>query len=132
MAAPRSAIPLTAIFETCEKLYARDGFVKWADVGKVHGLSRQAIQLRLKAALQRGELDQATHERWMSMSARAATSRERRRLSREADAERQRARVQLVLTPENEQWLRRECIFRKMRSIDIINGLITKAREASE
>lgn len=129
MAATRSAIPLPEIVATCERFFARDGFVKWSDVAAVHGLSRQAIQLRLKAATERGDLEPGTMERWASMSARVATSRENRKRSREADRERDRLTIRTVLTPENVAWLRAECVYRKLRTNDIINGLINKARE---
>jgi hypothetical protein len=132
MAATRSAIPLTEIVATCEKFYARDGFVKWADVAAVHGLSRQAIQLRLKAATERGDLEPGTIERWASMSARAAATRESEKRQRERQAERQRLLIRTELTPENIAWLRAECVFRKLRTNDVINGLINKARENKE
>lgn len=118
------------LFDTCEKLYQLNGFVKWSDVGKVLGVSRQAVQLRLRAAQARGDLDDATYERWSSMTARAAAARENRARSRERDRERHRHEIRFRLSPENAEWLRAESVFRKATSADIINGLINKAREA--
>ena len=117
------------IRETCEAFYARDGFVCWADVAKVHGVSRQAIQLRLKKELQRGELDQATFDRWASMTVRAATQREITTTKLGQKREKEKQIIRCLLTPENVKWLRMECIRRNVRSNDIINGLINKARE---
>ena len=132
MAASRSAIPLSEIVATCERFFTRDGFVKWSDVAAVHGLSRQAIQLRLKAATERGDLEPGTVERWMSMSARAAATRESEKRQLERKAERERRMIRTELTPENVAWLRAECVYRKLRTNDIINGLINKAREEQE
>lgn len=116
------------MFDICEKLYQLNGFVKWADVGKALGVSRQAVQLRLKAAIRRGELTEADYERWASMSARAAVARENRAKSRVTDTERKRQNLSCRLSPENADWLRTECVFRKATSADIINGLINKER----
>ena len=127
-----AGVPLPEIIATCEKLYARDGFVKWSDVAAVHGLSRQAIQLRLKGATERGDLEPGTMERWMSMSARVAATREREKQQRERQAERERRIIRVELTPENVAWLRAECVYRKLRTNDIVNGLINKARETQE
>jgi len=116
------------MFDICERLYQLNGFVKWADVGKALGVSRQAVQLRLRAAQSRGELDDATYDRWASMTARAAASRENRAKSRERDRERYRNEIRFQLSPENAEWLRAECVFRKVTSADIINGLLNVAR----
>lgn len=118
------------MFDICEKLYQLNGFVKWADVGKALGVSRQAVQLRLKAAIRRGELTEADYERWASMTARAAVARENRAKSRVIDTERKRQNLSCRLSPENAEWLRTECVFRKATSADIINGLINKERLA--
>lgn len=116
------------MFDICEKLYELNGFVKWTDVGKALGVSRQAIQLRLRAAIRRGELTEADYERWASMSARAAVARENRARGRVVEKERRRLELKCVLSPENAEWLRTQCVFRKATSGDIINGLINKER----
>lgn len=116
------------MFDICEKLYQLNGFVKWADVGKALGVSRQAVQLRLRAAQARGELTEADYNRWSSMTARAAAARENRAKSRERDRERHRHEIRFRLSPENAEWLRAECVFRKATSADIINGLLNVAR----
>lgn len=125
----RSAVPLADIFATCERFYERDGFVKWSDVGKVHGLSRQAIQLRLKLAMNKGELDLATFERWQSMSSRRTATAKQAQTAKEEYRERERRTIRTLLTQENCDWLRAECVFRKLSTADIINGLITRERE---
>lgn len=120
-----SAIPLQQLFVTCEALYQRDGFVQWIDVAKTHGISRQAVQLRFKAALERGELDQATYDRWQSMSARRAITAQR---AGAKDRERNKCEVRFHLTPENQEWISAQCSERGCTRADIINGLINKAR----
>lgn len=119
------------MYDICEKLYQLNGFVKWSDVGKALGVSRQAIQLRLRAAQRRGELDDATYDRWASMTARAAAARENRAKSREANTARKRQHLNVLLSPENAEWLRAESVFRKATTADIINGLINKEREGA-
>lgn len=123
---PRSAISLDRLCEVCERFYARDGFVKWSDVGAALGVSRQAVQLRLKAAVEKGDLPPETVERWQSMSSRRATSRERRETLK---AEDDRLRRSIRFSPENLAWLQEESSFRKMPIPDIINGLVNVARE---
>lgn len=117
-------IPLEAIIATCERIYARDGFVKWSDVATEHGISRQAVQARLKKATETGRLSPEDVTRWMSMSARLTQTKRNAEARRAEDL----LRIQMTLTPENGDWLRRECTVRGLRSGDIINGLITKAR----
>lgn len=116
------------MFEICEKLYTQHGYVKWADVGRALDVSRQAIQLRLRAAQSRGDLDDATYERWSSMTARAAATREREKAQRERTKAKRRLEVRVALSPENAEWLRLECVLRQATSADIVNGLINKAR----
>lgn len=116
------------MYEICEKLYQLNGFVKWADVGKALGVSRQAIQLRLRAAQAKGTLDDATYDRWSSMTARAAVARENRAASQARENAERRLEIKVRLSPENVEWLRAECVFRKVTSADIINGLINKER----
>lgn len=118
--------PLADILATCEQLYETHGFVKWADVGKVHGISRQGVLNRLQAATERGDLAPDTLDRWRSTSARVAQSRSNETLRREQE----RLRCNITLTPNNKRWLDTECVSRQCRAGDIINGLINKAREA--
>lgn len=116
------------MYEICERLYRLNGFVKWADVGKALGVSRQAIQLRLRAAQAKGTLDDATYDRWSSMTARAAAVRESKAASRDRESAARRLEVKVRLSPENVEWLRTECVCRKVTSADIINGLINKEK----
>jgi hypothetical protein len=122
---PASAVSLQQLFITCEALYQRDGFVRWIDVAKTHGISRQAVQLRFKAAIERGELDQATYDRWQSMSARRTTTAQR---SDAKEKLRKSLIMSLSLTPENHAWLKDQCTERGCTRADILNGLINKAR----
>jgi predicted DNA-binding protein YlxM (UPF0122 family) len=122
----RSQVTLDELTELCERFYERDGFVKWAEVADAFGITRQAVQARLKQAVTRGRLSAETVERWQSMSARAAHTRHK-------EAERKFNRslvVEIQLSPENSKWLRTECAVRSLRSSDIINGLINKARNS--
>lgn len=119
---------LEALVATCERIYARDGFVKWADVATEHGISRQAVQARLKKATESGHLSPEDVTRWMSMSARLTQTKR----NAEARKAQERLRIQLTLTPENGDWLWRECDIRGLRTGDIINGLITKARSSEQ
>jgi len=125
----RSSFSLEKLTEICERFYERDGFVKWADVGKALGVSRQAVQLRLRAAVEKGHLTPETVERWQSMTSRAAAAREReaRRLE-----ENNAGRLRIKLTPENHAWLLEQCAFRRVTSADLINGILTRERESSK
>lgn len=124
----RSSFSLEKLTEICERFYERDGFVKWADVGKALGVSRQAVQLRLRAAVEKGQLTPETVERWQSMTSRAAASRERARAYDENRRAERKLQINVSLTPENASWLRQECAIRKATHTDIVNGLITIAR----
>lgn len=123
---PRPSAPLDRVLELCERFYQRDGFVKWSDVGKALGVSRQAVQLRLSTAVARGDITPETVERYQSMSSRHAASRERRETTKRESGQ---YRLQARLLPENHAWLLEEATFRKVTTADVINGLITRERE---
>lgn len=125
----RSTIPLERVTEVCERFYARDGFVKWADVGAALGVSRQAIQLRLTSAVQKGLLPAADLQRWQSMASRAATTRERREAARR---ERNRHVLRIQLTEDNHAWLLEEARFRGITTADLVNGLLTRERSTQK
>lgn len=120
--------PLDKIIDICDELYARDGFVKWIDVGNALGVSRQAIQLRLRAAVEKGELTPERVEQWQSMTSRAAATREREKQAKDKRNSVRRLQITATLTQENAAWLRKETVFKRATTSDIINGLITKAR----
>lgn len=128
----RSSISLERLIEVCERFYARDGFVKWTDVGAALGVSRQAVQLRLKAATERGDIAPETVESWQSMTSRAATAREREAERYKAKKARERLILRIQLTEENMAWLRETAVFRGSTSADIINGLINRERRKTE
>jgi hypothetical protein len=129
---PRPRFELAELIEQCERFYARDGFVKFADVAKALGVSRQAVQLRLARAAERGELDAPTLERYRSPTGRAAVARERAKASGERNKESRLSYFNIRLTPENTKWVRSEAAFNHLGYNEFINGLITKAREQSE
>jgi hypothetical protein len=128
----RPRFELAELIEQCERFYARDGFVKFADVAKALGVSRQAVQLRLARAVERGELDAPTLERYRSPTSRAAVARERRKASEDREAARRQTHFYLLLTPENAKWVRTEAAFRRLAFNELINGLVTQAREQAE
>jgi hypothetical protein len=113
------------MIQLCEEFYKRDGFVSWSDVARALGISRQAVQGRLKQAVERGELDTETFERFRSMSSRRAASR----YKEEERRNEAKLSIQVGMTPENGAWLRAQCELRRLNPADIINGLLTKARE---
>ena len=125
MPGPAPKVPLQQLFGTCETFYQRDGFVRWADVGRVHGISRQSVQLRFKKALETGELDEATYQRWESASSRRALTAQR---AREREKARQARAVNITLSADNKTWLETQCTERNVTSADIINGFLNKAR----
>ena len=125
-AGPHSSVTLEHLLALCERFYEKNGFVKWSEVAEVVGLSRQAIQLRLKSAVERGLISQEQVDRYRSMSSRTADARERKEASRAL----RNQRIAVLFTDENLQWLREESVIRGVRIPDIINGLVNRAREA--
>lgn len=122
----RSAHTLEEMIAICERLYERDGFVQWAEVGKALGVTRQAVQLRFRAAVAKGQVSKELVEKYQSMTAKHAVAAQNRTKGREVD----KLRIHTVLTPENKKWLQAEAVVRRVRTSDIVNGLIQKAREA--
>lgn len=123
MAAP-FGVPLERLCETCELIYKRDGYVKWAEVAEIYGVSRQAIQSRIKREVTKGTLSPECVNRWQSMSSRAAYTR-RRKDTQDLNS---RMRLDIQLTVDNLTWLDSECINRGSTRTDIVNGLINKER----
>jgi hypothetical protein len=122
----RSLISLDRLLSVCDLIYTRDGFVTWAEVGKTLGVSRQAVQLRLRAAVEKGDVSPELVEKYQSMSARRAITAQR---SGERRKELNRLELRIMLTPENYTWLQQETTDRHCTRADIINGLINKARQ---
>ena len=116
---------LQQLVQLCEEFYQRDGFVSWSDVARALDVSRQAVHARLKQAVERSELDTETFERFRSMSSRRAASR----YKEEERRNEAKLTLQVRVTPENGAWLRAQCELRRLTAVDIINGLLTKARE---
>jgi predicted transcriptional regulator len=121
----RSQVSLDRLLSVCDLIYARDGFVTWTEVGKTLGISRQAVQLRLRAAIEKGDLTSDAVEKYQSIASRQAVARERGE-KRVEDEHKYRRSIRF--TPENLEWLQAQADERKVRIPDIINGLVTKAR----
>lgn len=124
--APRPRFTTEELIAVCERFYERDGFVKWADVGKALGVSRQAVTLRFNAAIERGEVDAATVDRFRSIGSRSQILRRRRE---ERHRQRNHQTLSLTFTPENVAWIRQEAAFRGVAITEFMNGLITRLRE---
>ncbi len=125
MPVQRSQVSLDRLLSVCDLIYARDGFVTWTEVGSTLGISRQAVQLRLRAAVEKGDLTPEAVEKYQSMASRTAAARERKE-KRESDENKYRRYIRFM--PENLEWLQAQSDERKVTIPDIINGLITKAR----
>lgn len=121
----RSQVSLDRLLSVCDLIYARDGFVTWTEVGKTLGISRQAVQLRLRAAIEKGDISPEVMEKYQSMASRTAAARERKE-KRESDENKYRRYIRFM--PENLEWLQAQSEERSATIPDIINGLITKAR----
>ena len=117
---------LEAITHTCEETYKRDGYVRWAEVASIHGISRQAVHARIKDAVAQGSLSPEDVARWQSMSSRAALARHRR----DTQELHRRLRLDIQLTVDNYTWLDSQCASRSCTRTDIVNGLLNKERQA--
>jgi predicted transcriptional regulator len=120
----KKPVPRAEFFAICEDHFRRDGFVKWSAVADQLGVTRQAVATRLEKAVRNGHLSEDDYKRWAGTKAREVFSTER-------EAERQdkkRRTIATVLTPENHDWVTGECTRRHIRSGDLINELINRAR----
>jgi hypothetical protein len=122
----RAPATLEEVKALCDDLYNRDGFVKWAEVAEILGVSRQAIFNRLNASVAKGQLSEAEVERWRSSSSRRALTRKNKQLRREQE----KLRISVTLTPDNKRWLAYNSKKEHCTTSDIINGLINKARSS--
>jgi hypothetical protein len=123
----RTPATLAELQTLCETLYQRDGFVKWAEVADILGVTRQAVFNRLNKAVEQGHLTEDDVNRWRSMSSRHAQSRKNLELKRENE----RLRITATLTQENKQWLIQQSILHRATTSDILNGLINKERRST-
>ncbi len=128
MPGTRSQISLERIVEVCERFYEEQGFVRWSDVAKIVGVSRQAIQLRLKACVERGELSPEDVERWQSLASRTAAEREAAAKTKERRREREKEYMWLKLSPENQEWVKVQAAIKRISYAQVIDGLINKVR----
>ena len=116
------------LIERCERHYAAQGFVKWTDLATELGVSRQLILQKLQRAVCHGLVTPADLDRFRSTAARTRLGRTNEDIRRAND----RFRVQLTLTADNHQWLRAQVQSRPgVTTADLINGLITRARESA-
>jgi len=116
------------LIERCERHYAAQGFVKWTDLATELGVSRQLILQKLQRAVCHGLVSPADLDRFRSTAARTRLGRTNEDIRRAND----RFRVQLTLTSDNHQWLRAQVQSRPgVTTADLINGLITRARESA-
>jgi predicted transcriptional regulator len=111
-------------FAICEDHYKRDGFVKWSAVADQLGVTRQAVATRLEKAVRYGHLPEEDYKRWAGTKAREVFSAER-----EAErADQKRRTIRAVLSQENHDWLASECARRHIRTGDLVNELIDRAK----
>ena len=116
------------LIERCERHYARQGFVKWTDLATELGVSRQLILQKLQRAVCRGLVTPADLDRYRSTAARTRLGRTNEGIRRAND----RFRAQVTLTSDNHQWLHAQVQSRPgVTTADLINGLITRARESA-
>lgn len=116
------------LLERCERHYATQGFVKWTDLATELGTSRQLILQKLQRAVCRGLISPADLDRYRSTAARTRMGRTNEDIRRAND----RLRVQVTLTADNHQWLRTQVQSRPgVTTADLINGLLTRARESA-
>ena len=116
------------LLERCERHYATQGFVKWSDLATELGTSRQLILQKLQRAVCRGLISPADLDRYRSTAARTRLGRTNEDIRRAND----RLRVQVTLTADNHQWLRTQVQSRPgVTTADLINGLLTRARESA-
>lgn len=59
----RSSYTLEQVLQACEDFLRTYGFVNYAEIGRRLGISRQAVQLRLKTAHDKGQIDDYTFQR---------------------------------------------------------------------
>jgi hypothetical protein len=110
-----------------EAHYARQGFVKWADLGWELGVTRQRVLQMIQTAVERGHLTEADVERYRSESSRRAASRTNEKARRQLD----KLKLRIALTPENFEWLESTmggAASGTTRS-DLINTAITQYRK---
>lgn len=124
---PQPELPLEELVAVFERLYERSGFVKWAEVAELTGLSQSNVSKRIQTAVRRGDLPPETVERWRSLTAR------RRITAENAKAKNRRAlgRIEITLTPDNFEFVKQQCTKHSGNMTEIVNGIINAARTYS-
>lgn len=110
-----------------EAHYARQGFVKWADLGWELGVTRQRVLQMIQAAVELGHLTESDVERYRSEASRRAASRTNEKARHQLD----KLKLRVALTPENFEWLESAmggAASGTTRS-DLINTAITQYRK---
>lgn len=106
----RSLHSLDDVIRACDNCYRTYGFVNYAQVGRALGLTRQAIQLRIKTAHQRGQISDATLERFRQSSSAPTVT------------------MEIQVSPETRDYLRDLAERLGLRISTIVEGAITKYR----
>ena len=119
-----SGATLSQLVEAAEAYYAQQGYVKWADLARDFGISRQAVQFRFSRAVQTGLLSPADLARYQTVSSRRKDSARRAQM-------RKLTTFQVSISEENAVWLKDQAERRRVRKTDIIDGLISRARQAT-
>lgn len=116
-----SPISLSDLIQACERDYANQGYVKWADLAREFGVTRQGIYGRLLRAVENGDLSQKDLDRYRTVTS-------RRKASAFHERSRKLQHFEITLSVENAMWLHRESKLRSLPRTDIIDGLLTQAR----
>jgi predicted transcriptional regulator len=115
---------LSDLIQAAERYFERQGYVKWSDLARDFGISRQAVHQRLTNAVASGVLPAEDLERYRTVTSRrkAAQTRQETRKLRSFAAS---------FSHENAVWLDAEAQARGVRRTDILDGLVTQARLAA-
>lgn len=115
------AISFDDLIAAAERHYASQGYVKWADLAREFGVTRQGIYGRIMKAVEQGRLSKEDLDRYRTVTSRrkASAFKEQTRRLRSFD---------VTLTTENAIWLHKQAKRRGLHRGDIIDGLVTQAR----
>lgn len=118
------------LITNCERFYADQGFVRWIDVAKMFGVSRQAVMLRVKKLVATGVVTEEDFKRWESLGSRAAAEAKRKEDNLKAKRKRERQTLMFRPKEENYEWLKYEAVRNQCSPNQILDALITKHRES--
>lgn len=118
------------LITNCERFYADQGFVRWIDVAKLLGVSRQAVMLRVKKLVATGVVTEEDFKRWESLGSRATAEAKRKKENLKAKRKRERQTLMFRPKEENYEWLKYEAVRNQCSPNQILDALITKHRES--